>query len=42
MNKDILLFYIFESSVDTGIFPNALKLAKITPIFKADDKTLLK
>ena len=24
-----------------GIFPNAYKIAKITPIFKADDETLL-
>ena len=31
---------IFNMSISTGIFPDSLKTAKVTPIFKADDKTL--
>ena len=27
-----------NKSVDTGIFPESLKLAKVTPIYKAKDK----
>ena len=27
-------------SISTGVFPDSLKLAKVTPIFKADDRTL--
>ena len=35
------LSYIFNTSLKTGIFPDALKVAKITPIYKTGDKTLL-
>ena len=30
--------YIFNLSINTGIFPNDLKLAKVTPIFKSGYK----
>ena len=33
-----LLATIFNKSVDTGIFPTGMKLAKVTPIHKANDK----
>ena len=33
------LTYIINLSISTGIFPNAWKLAKVTPIFKEDAKT---
>ena len=36
-----ILFHIFDNSINNGIFPEALKIAKITPIFKSDDKTKL-
>ena len=33
--------YIFNSSVATGIFPDDLQIARVTPIFKdGDDKEL--
>ena len=32
------LVTIFNKSVDTGIFPTGMKLAKVTPIHKANDK----
>ena len=32
-----LLFHIFSLSLDTGIFPDALKIAKVTPVFKSGD-----
>ena len=33
------LLYIFNLVLDTGVFPDDLKLAKITPIYKEGDKT---
>ena len=36
------LTHIFNKSLISGIFPNALKLAKIIPIFKKDDPSQLK
>ena len=33
------LTYIINLSITTGIFPNAWKIAKVTPIFKEDAKT---
>ena len=33
------LTYIFNLSINTGIFPDDLKLAKVTPIYKSGDKT---
>ena len=32
---------IFNKSINTGIFPEALKIAQITPIFKTGDESLL-
>ena len=39
--KDISgsLAIIINQSLDTGVFPNKLKLAKVVPIFKKDDDT---
>ena len=31
------LAYIFNLSISTGIFPDALKVAKVVPVFKKDD-----
>ena len=31
---------IINQIINTGVFPNKLKIAKITPIFKKDDRTL--
>ena len=36
-----LLFHIFNKSITTGIFPEALKIAQITPIFKTGDESIL-
>ena len=33
--------HIFDLSLTTGIFPDKLKVAKITPIFKSGDKELV-
>ena len=33
------LLYIFNLVLETGIFPEDLKQAKVTPVFKADDKS---
>ena len=33
------LKYLFNLSIEKGIFPDDLKLAKLTPICKADDKS---
>ena len=30
---------IFNLSLNTGIFPDVWKIARVTPIFKSDDKT---
>ena len=34
-----ILFHIFSLSLKTGIFPDALKIAKVTPIFKTGDNS---
>ena len=31
--------YMFNLSIEKGIFPDDLKIAKVTPIYKADDKS---
>ncbi|XP_047132560.1 uncharacterized protein LOC124811255 [Hydra vulgaris] len=36
--KDIL-FKVFKASITQGSFPNSLKIAKVTPIFKTGDHT---
>ena len=33
------LHYIFNLSIKTGIFPEDWKTARVTPIYKSDDKT---
>ena len=33
--------YMFNLSIEKGIFPDDLKIAKVTPIYKADDKSNL-
>ena len=33
-----ILFHVFKVSIEQGIFPDSLKLAKVTPIFKSGDK----
>ena len=33
-----ILFYIFKVSIKQGIFPDSLKIAKVTPIFKSGAK----
>ncbi len=41
--KDVLIktiTIIINQMLNTGIFPDKLKIAKITPIFKKDDETL--
>ena len=30
---------IFNKSIDLGMFPSKLKMAKVIPIFKSDDNT---
>ena len=32
-----ILSYVFGLSLQTGIFPDSLKIAKVTPVFKTDD-----
>ena len=32
-----ILFHIFKVSIQQGIFPDSLKIAKVTPIFKSGD-----
>ena len=33
-----ILFHVFKVSIQQGIFPDSLKFAKVTPIFKSGDK----
>ena len=33
-----ILFHFFKVSIQQGIFPDSLKIAKVTPIFKSGDK----
>ena len=35
------LTYFIDKSFETGVFPDSLKLAKVIPIYKSGDKTLL-
>ena len=35
------LFNIFQTSIREGVFPDKLKIAKVTPVFKAGDATSL-
>ena len=35
------LLYLFNLSLNAGIVPNSLKIAKVVPIFKAGDKKLI-
>ena len=37
-NLKYILFHVFKVSIQQGIFPDNLKIAKVTPIFKSDDK----
>ena len=32
------LFHVFKVSIQQGIFPDSLKIAKVTPIFRSGDK----
>ena len=36
------LKHIFQQSINKGMVPNALKIAKVTPIFKTGEKDLIK
>ena len=36
-----VLLHLCQSSFSTGIFPDKLKIAKVTPIYKSDDRDLL-
>ena len=33
-----IVFHVFKVSIQQGIFPDSLKIAKVTPIFKSGDK----
>ena len=33
------LIYLFHLSLEKGVFPDGLKIAKVTPIFKAGDSS---
>ena len=33
-----ILFHVFKVSIQQGIFPDSLKIAKVTPLFKFGDK----
>ena len=35
------LFYIFDQSLKSGIFPDKLRIAKVFPIYKSDKKYVL-
>ena len=34
-----LLKYLLEKSIKTGVFPDTLKIARVTPLFKGGDPT---
>ena len=36
------LFHICKLSIRSGVFPNKMKIAKVTPLFKSDEADLLK
>ena len=36
-----VLFHIYDKSLSNGIFPDNLKIAKVAPIFKIGDESLL-
>ena len=36
------LTYLITLSINQGIFPDELKIAKVLPIYKSDDKHLIK
>ena len=36
-----ILFHVFRVSIQQGIFPDSLKITKVTPIFKSGDKNNL-
>ena len=35
------LSHLVNNSLETGIFPSALKISKVTPIFKTGDQNIL-
>jgi hypothetical protein len=35
------LSYVFNLSFETGIFPDKLKIAKVRPLFKSDDRRIM-
>ena len=37
-NLKNILFHVFKVSIQPGTFPDSLKIAKVTPIFKSGDK----
>ena len=43
MNKDLTkcLTLIINQSLNSGIFPDKLKIAKVTPIYKKGDKQII-
>ena len=38
VSYDNILFHVFKVSIQQGIFPDSLKVAKVTPIIKSGDK----
>ena len=36
-----ILFHVFKVSIQQGIFPDSLKIAKVTPLFKFGDKDII-
>ena len=34
--------YIFNLSIEEGIFPDQIKIAKVTPLFEKDDNALIR
>ena len=35
------LTYLINKSIADGVFPNSLKLAKVIPIYKSEDRSLI-